>query len=627
VKQLFLQDSSRPLYTSGGPDGKITLEVMEKTTFSDKAPLVPGRYLLPQAKLAARNVKKAMSIAAPLVDANGDPKKSGARKEDVYKIVLDRMYELLKGRAFLDENLEGSDDEGGKGNTDDEDEANNVRPNRWFFPGWMAFVLWGTLAPPSERNALTTMGNPPASESDSKSKYSRATQKKKETLVKGEERQRGGTDRGMTVMEKIGVAKLHQVEKQLLQDKRTSRFMVHQGKVAIQRDIVDRAFKMYTIKNDQEFLEDYMSENKILKQYIKDVDTIMASPPPPPSKDPSPLGAPDSTSLLSASNEKKQAKPKPTVLEDLLSCLGNNHVDVSPEYKKQQSNNKKQQSNKAARVATKKPPPPSSIVIECPVGVRQEDEVVEVEDEDAVEDDAADEVVEVEDDEADDDQVSAGYSNDEGDGKNDEGGKTGGGGDTNSSDSSGSECLWGKKAGTINNSNVSGNNVDNNNNNNIRACNKKRKVSLSPGAVNGTAAPKCPSIFLSSSDSSAGSSGVSGGSISAASKRSIGELTQLYNKYNWEGINDDERNALLPFFHYHRLELEEAIALVEEAIRLNKKAPQKSRSAIMFALSQNKAKGRLLPSIENPNKYALSSIQLEEMDVANSIASFMDRVG
>jgi hypothetical protein len=649
VKQLFLQDSSRPIYATGGPQGVITRIVMEKTTFQKSARLVPGRFLLPQAKLAYKNVKKAMSIAGPLVDSNGDPKKSGERKEDVYKIVLDKMYELLKGRTFLEENLEGSDEEGKAPEGSNDEEGNSVRPNRWFFPGWMAFVLWGPLAPPSERNALTTLGDPTTSttsgEGDSKSKYSRATQKKKDILEKAEERKRGGTDRGMTVMEKIGVARLHQVErqqqqveKQQLQDKHNTRFIVHQSKVAIQRDMVKQAFEMYSISKDKAALDEYIIEKNILKQYVIDVEVLMASPPPPSrGADRSHHGAPDSTSLLSASHEKYGSKP--TVLQDLLSSFGSKHVDASPEREK---NNNKQQSNKAGKAGLK-PPPPSAIVVDVPRGVQQE---VEVEVEVLAQADLEVEGVgegnrEVEGDQdeaADNDNVSAGYSDDEQVQEEDK--VTDGCNASNaSSDSSGSGILWGKSnMATINvdatnnvekrcgNSNNNNNNIPSNNNNNPT---KRRKISISPAAVKGTAASDCPTIFLSSPDSSGALSGVSGGSISAASKRSIDDLNQLYRQYNWDGVSQAERDALLPFFRYHRLGLEEAIDLVEEAMKLDKEAVQKSRTLITLALTSNLVKGRVLPAVENPSKYALSSIQVEEvhrLEIANSMASFMDDV-
>ena len=112
LKQVFLQDPHKP-HILAGEDEKICSLTLEKTTWSPRAPLVPGRNLLTQAKLAMRNIKKAMAIATPLLDSNGNASRSGTNEADVHKIILDKMYIALNGNNIINdgEDLECSDAE------------------------------------------------------------------------------------------------------------------------------------------------------------------------------------------------------------------------------------------------------------------------------------------------------------------------------------------------------------------------------------------------------------------------------------------------------------------------------------------------------------------------------------
>jgi hypothetical protein len=188
--------------------------MLERKSFTQEE-FITGRTLFDLAKGCLKNIKKAMSVIVSKIK-HGKPVNSGQTMEDVYKEVLDEMYKLLKGKPSLQEENPDSSDH-------DEDEqakpASSDRPHDWVFNGWMAFLLFGPTAPARQQLNLTTMGDPPTVSEDGtkkdKKQFGREAHRNQEAVEKSEERKRGGPDRGMTVLERTTVARVHQVEAQL----------------------------------------------------------------------------------------------------------------------------------------------------------------------------------------------------------------------------------------------------------------------------------------------------------------------------------------------------------------------------------------------------------------------------
>jgi hypothetical protein len=77
---------------------EITRSVLQCTSFNGSE-LVTGRTLLSTAKSALRTIRKAVAICKEYVDNSGNPLYSGWSKDDVIEKVLDRMYEVLRGKT------------------------------------------------------------------------------------------------------------------------------------------------------------------------------------------------------------------------------------------------------------------------------------------------------------------------------------------------------------------------------------------------------------------------------------------------------------------------------------------------------------------------------------------------
>jgi hypothetical protein len=186
----------------------ITKEVLERTAFKKGSPLITGRTLFKLANNSLRTIRKAISIAVQLVDSEGQPKHSGTSLDDVKALVLDEMYMMMKGKCSLDDCLD-----------DDEEQVADVaatpdkRPEGWFFHGWMAFLLYGPLAPVCNRMALLETAISLVSDSTMKRNSGRSAHRKIDGDNKKAERSRGTGDkdegkRGMTVTERISLANL-----------------------------------------------------------------------------------------------------------------------------------------------------------------------------------------------------------------------------------------------------------------------------------------------------------------------------------------------------------------------------------------------------------------------------------
>jgi hypothetical protein len=207
----------------GGRD--ITCAVMEKTTFQQNGPLVTGRLLHEQAILSLRNMKKALFFAMPKLKTmieNRAANNSGNVIEDVYKHVLDEIYKLLKGGeavedeatddAATEENAESIETTtGGNATTITGNSTGDScgHPDGWFFPGWMAFYLFGPLDISAYRVNILELSDPKYGENKS---HGQAAARAAEAEEKDKERgAAGGNERGtssLTVREQLGLATL-----------------------------------------------------------------------------------------------------------------------------------------------------------------------------------------------------------------------------------------------------------------------------------------------------------------------------------------------------------------------------------------------------------------------------------
>jgi hypothetical protein len=183
----------------------ITKEVLERTAFKKGSPLISGRTLFKLANNSLRTIRKAISIAVQLVDSEGQPKHSGTSLDDVKALVLDEMYMMMKGKCSLDDCF----DDDNVADEDDTAVVHDKRPEGWFFHGWMAFLLYGPLAPVCNRMALLETAISIGSESNKKDS-GRSAHRKTDGDEKKAERSRGTVDgkRGMTTGERISLANL-----------------------------------------------------------------------------------------------------------------------------------------------------------------------------------------------------------------------------------------------------------------------------------------------------------------------------------------------------------------------------------------------------------------------------------
>jgi hypothetical protein len=115
--------------------------------------------------------------------------------------VLNDMYVLLMGKTSVDDEVDiGGEDDG-------EDVANDgKRPAGWFFHGWMAFLLYGPLAPVSQRIPLLEVY---VSLGDNKTSSGRVAQRKQGAQDKATE-WKNDTDghRGLTLEQQLGLDNL-----------------------------------------------------------------------------------------------------------------------------------------------------------------------------------------------------------------------------------------------------------------------------------------------------------------------------------------------------------------------------------------------------------------------------------
>ena len=196
----------------------VNKEILERKFFNTTE-MINGRILIDQAKLAAKNMRKAYSIIKPLLNQAGYPKDSGnASMEKVVNAVLNEMWNLLNTSSTkdnsndkvdvqvneCDEDLEDAEIalENAENGIESEVETCSKRPADCFFSGWMAFIYFGPLGDNiiAKRNVdLLRLTDPPKSESKN---YGRSKAREAKTKVDSFARSRDD-NRGNSVMENV----------------------------------------------------------------------------------------------------------------------------------------------------------------------------------------------------------------------------------------------------------------------------------------------------------------------------------------------------------------------------------------------------------------------------------------
>mmetsp|Transcript_2097 Transcript_2097/g.3084 ORF Transcript_2097/g.3084 Transcript_2097/m.3084 type:complete len:458 (+) Transcript_2097:61-1434(+) len=169
LKLKSLYSRSVVSYFSGK---EITSEVLERKFFKGKE-LMKGRALYDLAAQSLRTIRRACVKVKKYINEDGSIKESNRTIYDVATLILDDMYEELKGRnQIYDVEDDESDKKEGECKDKDGDTVNNDsnnheregaikvpdgdfsakrRPEEWMFAGYMAFMLFGPLAPYERR--------------------------------------------------------------------------------------------------------------------------------------------------------------------------------------------------------------------------------------------------------------------------------------------------------------------------------------------------------------------------------------------------------------------------------------------------------------------------------------------
>jgi hypothetical protein len=341
LKDVFCWGDSSVGRIVAGED--ITEEILEKASFADKK-FIQGRALLDLGKTTMRTVKKALAILISKLKPCGGLD-SGNSVDDLYKIVLDEMYVLLKGRTALKEDisLEASDDEDEAEEGTRKAAAQNTnkttkksdRPSDWTFNGWFVLLMFGPTAPKAQQINLLCLNDPPKDED--KKKYGREAQRTEEKVQNEKERSRGGGERGLSMNEKIGVGNLMVRQKQQGIDKTDSRIFGFTAQQQLLESKIERATTRAFATQDFTQVDLLEAQSDAIGEKIRLL-----------------LESPASIVGDAASSSKKSIGSKSSTLSTLESIFGSNSDMMGLQEPKK----------KKMKPTPNPPPRPNSIV--CP---------------------------------------------------------------------------------------------------------------------------------------------------------------------------------------------------------------------------------------------------------------------
>jgi hypothetical protein len=184
------------------------------------------------------------------VNDDGTPKETGNRTiEEICELLLDDMYEFLKGKQNLDdEKAEDSGTEDLELNEDAGEDTTTGRPANWVFHGYMAFVLFGPLATESRRLNFFLNGDPPAW---NKKSFGRAAYRKKEQKQIQVQRNIALSDnRGMTLGERVQIASLELQYSRVEQEGREGSFIALKMESDLLTSQIVRALEVANVSQD-----------------------------------------------------------------------------------------------------------------------------------------------------------------------------------------------------------------------------------------------------------------------------------------------------------------------------------------------------------------------------------------
>ena len=215
---------------------QLTKDVLEKLTFIKTSPLLTGRALIDLAKETKKLLTMADSFAEDLVDDDGNPIKSGHTRENVIEAVLDGMYDKANPKKIIP--LDDAAEEIRM------QEAVKKRPESYRFKGFMAWLLFGKLAPTSRRIVFVDLKDP----SGTREARGRAAQRLAEAKQKAKERsiKAGpivGDGRGVSLNQRIAAAALEEKKAASRRMEKSNDKEMRIIATKISLDLVDRQIK------------------------------------------------------------------------------------------------------------------------------------------------------------------------------------------------------------------------------------------------------------------------------------------------------------------------------------------------------------------------------------------------
>lgn len=253
----------------------ITYGILERTHFKLDSKLITGRTLHSLAGNCLRNIRKATAILMLLdcvtkVNDEGVQVTSGTSIDEVKNRVLDAMYVELKGKTSFEDPLDdGGDDQDqcDSGNlveictsTDDD----KMRPDDWFFDGWMAFILFGPFVNVVHRLPIMMIGDDRCNTTGRKA--SRENQKKENERIK--ETASGKTDVSTSstidLRDRIGLANIILKQNEMKRNWKECKIIGRNLHLTAKQNEIDRAQKLALA-----LCPEYDPNNQFWKELVK----------------------------------------------------------------------------------------------------------------------------------------------------------------------------------------------------------------------------------------------------------------------------------------------------------------------------------------------------------------------
>ena len=275
----------------------IVKSVLESKTAKAASGLVSGRMLSDISILVLKNAKKTLAFLKLMPEVvaltpYGVELKSGISEEECKLKLLQLMYTSLKGKDDFDEGdeLDNGDKNnnnnlpGATSNTIDEHNNNeSIRPLDWYYPGWMAFCLFGPFVVECDR---LTILDPSSTKNDTNVSNGRAKQRLQDKLENDVARHKDMTNkRGISYELKLGIANMEIKEEILKQHQKDRKILQLNSAIQIMQQNIDRSenrAKQYCTTYDTtnelwKVVVEYKNESKKLQKELAEV--VAYSPP------------------------------------------------------------------------------------------------------------------------------------------------------------------------------------------------------------------------------------------------------------------------------------------------------------------------------------------------------------